>query len=96
MDIQIQNIDPKFRPFISEIEVGFECVTVWLKRGFVYSVTSASCSTWNFSDYRDEDDLIDNISGCLDNELIEITSDCWEKGQHFTQQDIINWNPASL
>ena len=96
MKIAIENIKKEFQPFISEIEIGLECVTVWLKKGFVYSVTSASCSTWSFSDYRDESDLIDNIDDCLHFELIQITDDCWQEGQHFTDNDIIDHNPAKI
>lgn len=96
MEIEIYNIRKEFQPFISEIEIGLECVTVWLKKGFVYSVTSASCSTWNFSDYHDETDLIDNIDDCLHYELTQITEDCWQEGRHFTDKDIVDLNPAKI
>lgn len=96
MYIEIDNISENFRPFISEIEIGYECLTVWLKTGFVYSVTSASCSTWIFSDYQDEQELIESIDDCLHCELTQITDECWEKGQHFTDQDVVNHNPANV
>jgi hypothetical protein len=96
MEIAIENIRKEFQPFISEIKIGLECVTVWLKKGFVYSVTSASCSTWTFSDYQDEQELIECIDDCLHCELVQITNECWEKGQHFTDQDVVNHNPAKI
>ena len=96
MEITIENIKKEFQPFIFEIEIGLSCITVWLNKGYVYSVTSASCSTWDFSDYNDQKDLISNIDDCLHCELIQITDDCWQKGQHFTDNDIIDHNPAKV
>lgn len=96
MQITIENIKKEFQPFISEIEIGLSCLTVWLNKGYVYSVTSASCSTWHFSDYNDQEDLISNIDDCLHCELIQITEDCWQKGQHFTDNDVIDHNPAKV
>jgi len=55
-------------------------VGVWLKRPWIFSVSEASCTFFDYSLYEDRKQAIKDLNKCIAEEAIKINPEEWDKG----------------
>ena len=69
---------------IKQIDNELEGIGVWLKRPFIFSVSEASFTFFNYADFEDDKhphlSALISLNDCIENEAEKISNKRWDNG----------------